>query len=127
MVVPAILGEACSTSTGPSLDILSSRSALEKRCFSSATPTGPHPAEPHTTQRRLRLCRTLAVTSNPGFLSTRIKRLLFEAFDCLKHRDPAFPAAVYVFLCFGGGHHHAVVGGAGEGLQNPQPALDVVG
>ena len=36
----AIPGADLVASIGPSLDVLSSRSALEKRCFSSATPTG---------------------------------------------------------------------------------------
>ncbi len=38
-----IHGAALLASIGPGLDILSSRSALEKRCFSSAPQTGPHP------------------------------------------------------------------------------------
>ena len=40
----AIPGADLVASIGPSLDVLSSRSALEKRCFSSAAPTGPHPS-----------------------------------------------------------------------------------
>ena len=43
LIVHAFPGATLSTSINPSLDILSSRSALKKLRFLSATPTGPHP------------------------------------------------------------------------------------
>ena len=43
--VHAFHGVALLASIKPSLDILSSRSALKKRCFLSAAPTGPHPSK----------------------------------------------------------------------------------
>ena len=69
--------------------------------------------------------QTTIVFLRPAALSVGIKRLLLHALQRLEHRDPALPAAVDVAFGFAGGHHRGVVGGAGEGLQDAQPAFDV--